>query len=296
MDFIFILKFILLIIGSYFVGNISFARLFSKLKKDDITKKGSGNPGSMNMLRNYGFGMGILTLICDALKGAIPSLVGLLLFGYGTMEGTIALYSAGISAVLGHNYPIIYKFKGGKGIACSMGIFLVVDPMWLGIFFVIAFIYLWFFDYGSLASLTIISALVIIEGIKNYGNLIISILLMIIYILVLFAHRSNIRKLLVGKENKANMQKSIKKHFNSEKSKVKTEYKQEKTELLEKKSEIIKLKEDNKEKYKQERAKYIKEKRQLKKEYKNKKRKTYDYASILTAVASQEEMLKKDNE
>ncbi len=297
MDFIYILKFVLLIICSYFVGNISFARIFSKLKKGDITKSGSGNPGSMNMLRTYGFGMGILTLLCDAIKGAIPALVGLLLFkGYGAADGTIALYSAGIAAILGHNYPVLYKFKGGKGIACSMGVFLVADPMWLGIFFVVAFIYLWIFDYGSLASLTVISALIIIEGLKNYGNLIISILLMTIYILVLVAHRSNIRKLLVGKENKANLQKSIKKHFNKQKSVAKTEYKQEKTELLEKKTEIDKLKEDDKKKYRQERAKLLKEKRKIKSEYRSKKRKSYDYASILTAIASQDETASQDNE
>src|SRR5574344_701100 len=150
-----IIKLVILIICSYFVGNISFARLISKNKeKLDITKSGSGNPGSMNMLRTFGFKIGLLTLVCDVIKGAIPSLCGLLLFGFNTTMGTIALYSAGLSTIIGHIYPVCYKFKGGKGIACTLGVFLVADPLWLSIFFVFGFLYLWFFDYGSVASLT----------------------------------------------------------------------------------------------------------------------------------------------
>lgn len=295
MDFILFLKYFLLIIGSYLVGNISFARIFSKLKKGDITKKGSGNPGSMNMLRNYGFKMGVLTLVCDAVKGAIPALVGLLLFGYGTVNGTIGLYIAGLCVILGHNYPVFYKFKGGKGIACALGVFLIADPLWLLLFFVLAFIYLWFFDYGSLASLTVVSALIIIQGVKNYGNLVISILLFSIYLLTIFAHRANIRRLLVGKENKANLQKSIKKHFNKTSSEIRSEYKQEKSEIkAEYKHEKEKYKED-KEKFKLERKKYLSKKRRMRSNYES-KRKVYNYASVLKAVQTQDNTESLDNE
>ena len=74
-------KFLILIIGSYLIGNIFFARIISKAKHYDINKKGSGNPGTMNVLRNLGFGMGLLTLVLDMLKGIIPAIVGFYLFG-----------------------------------------------------------------------------------------------------------------------------------------------------------------------------------------------------------------------
>jgi glycerol-3-phosphate acyltransferase PlsY len=117
-----VLYYALLIIGSYFIGNISFAIIISKKKNGDITKVGSGNPGTMNMLRTYGFKLGFLTLVLDTLKGAIPSLIGLLIFG------KVGLYTAGLSAILGHIFPVVRKFKGGKGIACTLGVFLVADP------------------------------------------------------------------------------------------------------------------------------------------------------------------------
>lgn len=277
------------------MGNISFARIIAKFKHGDITKKGSGNPGSMNVLRNYGFKLGFLTLICDAIKGAIPALVGEILFGYGTSQGMIGLYLAGLCVILGHNYPVFYKFKGGKGIACALGVFLVADPLWLLLFFVIAFIYLWFFDYGSFASLSIVSALTIIQGIKNYDNPAVCMLLFSIYLLTIFAHRQNIRRLLVGKENKANLQKSIKKQFHKKNSEIKTEYKAEKNEVkAEFKQEKEKFK-DNKKRYKEEKQKYYAERRRMRQSYEN-KRKSYNYASVLEAVETQDKTESMDNE
>ncbi|MBQ7307421.1 MAG: glycerol-3-phosphate acyltransferase [Clostridia bacterium] len=223
-----ILIYILLIIGSYFIGNISFARLISALKKEDITKKGSGNPGTINMIRNYGIKLGGLTLILDALKGAIPSLVGYLVFGGKANEihSLIGLYMCGVSTIVGHIYPVCYKFKGGKGIASTLGVFLVANPTSLLIFFLIAFIYMLFFDYGSVASLLIVSALTIIESYmisltatNNTECLILCILLFAIFGLTWFAHRKNIFRLLTGKENKTNLLKGLKKLSKSKNTK-----------------------------------------------------------------------------
>ena len=297
MNALLIIKYVLIVICSYFIGNISFARIISKYKKSDITKKGSGNPGTMNMLRNYGIKLGALTLVLDVLKGAIPALCGVLLFGgFNTVDGTTGLYIAGFSVVLGHIYPVVYKFKGGKGIACALGVFLIADPLWLLLFFVVAFVYLWFFDYGSVASLTVVSALTIIQGIKNYGNLTISLLLFAMFILTLFAHRQNIFRLLVGKENKANLQKSIKKKFNKQKSEIKQEYKETKNEIKQEyKEDKIKYK-DDKDKLKKERKKYKTEKRIIKSNYYQKRRRVYDYANVLETVQMKEEDSIKDNE
>ena len=105
--------YIIVCVFGYFLGNISNAKLISKLKKDDITKHGSGNPGTMNMLRTFGFKIGLLTLALDALKGAIPALLGFYLFG-GLDAGEIAyvgLYCGGTSAVLGHCFPVFSKVR-----------------------------------------------------------------------------------------------------------------------------------------------------------------------------------------
>lgn len=201
------LKIILLIAFGYLLGNFSSAKFLSHLKKDDITKHGSGNPGTMNMLRTFGFKLGFLTLIMDALKGAIPSLVGFLIFG-GKAGGEIAymgLFAGGFSAILGHIFPVFYKFKGGKGVACIFGMFAVAEPLWALLVFAICFLYLLIFKYGVLASFIFITVLTIIEGYKFRGNIAICLLLFGIFFLTWFMHRQNFFRLLIGKENKANL-------------------------------------------------------------------------------------------
>ena len=208
-----ILKIILLVIGGYLLGNFSSAKFLSHLKKDDITKHGSGNPGTMNMLRTFGFKLGALTLVMDALKGAIPSLVGFLIFG-GTAGGEMAyigLFIGGVSAIIGHIFPVFSKFKGGKGVACIVGMFAVAEPLWALCVFAICFVYLLIFKYGVLASFIFITLLTIIEGYKFRGNIVICLLLFGVFCCVWFMHRQNFFRLLIGKENKVNLFKRKKK-------------------------------------------------------------------------------------
>lgn len=258
-----VLEYVLLILFSYFVGNISWARIISRKNNGDITKSGSGNPGTMNMLRTYGVGLGFLTLILDALKGIVPSLAGFLLFKYTSLNAEIGLYVAGLSAVVGHMFPVIYKFKGGKGVATSLGVFMVANPLWLLVAFIGGFIYVWFFDYGSVASLVIISFMTIMQGYKNnlaYKTdlpvlLVLNLLLFAIFTLVWVAHRKNIVRLLLGKENKANLQKSFKNKLKKQKKEeAKTEYQEQKSEL--------------RQEYKRLKAEYKKDVREKKKELK----------------------------
>ncbi|MBQ3493790.1 MAG: glycerol-3-phosphate 1-O-acyltransferase PlsY, partial [Clostridia bacterium] len=207
-----ILKYALLIIGGYLLGTVSGAKIISKIRKDDITKHGSGNPGSMNMLRTFGFKWGILTLCFDAIKGAIPSLVGFYVFGGDfSAQSYVGLYVGGLSAVVGHCFPVFSKFKGGKGVACMLGMFAVAEPYWALVVFAVCFVYLLIFDYGAMASFLFITALTVIEGYKFKGNLPIAILLFIAYFLVWFMHRQNIFRLLIGKENKVNFISKLKK-------------------------------------------------------------------------------------
>lgn len=221
---------VLFILFSYFFGNISFARIISKFKNKDITKMGSGNPGTMNMLRTSGVKAGALTLLLDIMKGAIPCLIASLVFKqFGDVWQYVALYSCGVAVVLGHIYPVVYKFKGGKGVATGIGIFLVANPLCLILIMLLAFFYLWFFDYGSIASFLVISTMIIIQGFQpvTSQNIAIPILLLTIFTLIFFAHRSNIYRLLIGKENKVNLQNSIKKQLGRRKKQTKAFYRQE---------------------------------------------------------------------
>lgn len=212
------IKITLLVVFSYLIGNFSFARIISRKKNSDITKLGSGNPGTMNMLRNFGVGSGILTLALDAVKGVIPALAGFLLFG-GTAGGGMAyigLYAGGLAVILGHNFPVFYKFKGGKGVACMLGIFLVARPLETLIVMVGVFIYLCIFDYAAFGSFILITAITLMEAFRiTYAGypfeiaLILKFLLFVMFFLCWFMHRQNIFRMLVGKENKVNLRKSL---------------------------------------------------------------------------------------
>lgn len=234
-------RYVVVIIVSYFLGNISFARILSrKVLKSDITKQGSGNPGTMNMLRAYGFGAGLLTLVLDALKGTVSALLGFFLFGgleagsyidilglHSSSTAMMGLYIGGLSVILGHNFPVIYKFKGGKGVACMLGVFLVSSPICVAICFAFCFLYLYIFDYGAVASFIFISIVTFIEALKYTGessNLVITILLFIMFCLTWFMHRQNIFRLLVGTENKVNLKRLLRKMYS--KKEIKAEVKE----------------------------------------------------------------------
>lgn len=202
---------VLIVILSYLFGNISIARIISSTKKQDITKMGSGNPGTTNVLRNYGLGLGVLTLFMDMLKGVIPCLVVFLL-----THNYSYLYIAGVSAMLGHVFPVFFKFKGGKGIATMLGVFMVADPAITAIVMVVALVSWLLFKYGSVASFLCITGLTIVEGLKsksldNPDKLIVSILLFAIFLLTWWAHRQNIKRLIAGRESKVDLIASAKK-------------------------------------------------------------------------------------
>ncbi|MCL2484409.1 MAG: glycerol-3-phosphate acyltransferase [Firmicutes bacterium] len=194
---------IIVSIFSYFLGNLNFAKLISKfVLKDDITKKGSGNPGTMNMYRNFGLKFGLLTLGLDALKGSLPAMIGLFVFGPIYGFGTEALFIFGTIAVIGHCFPLIYKFKGGKGIATSFGVFVVANPIVAGICFILAVLGLLAFEYGAIVSLIFMAGLVCYAALENVGNVQVLVCLCVIFILTWAMHYPNIIKMLIGTENR----------------------------------------------------------------------------------------------
>ena len=199
----------LVAVGSYFVGNINNAILISRLKGKDIRQCGSGNPGTMNMLRTYGKLLGVFTLILDVLKGVVPCMLGWLFMGDKQFlvlgSDRMGMYIAGIFAVLGHIYPALMKFKGGKGAATIIGVCLTLQPLFTLAAFAFGVAFLFVTKVGSLTSFIIVSAPMVAEGSSlahNSLGLYCSLLLFAMYLLILFAHRKNVVKLFSGNEGR----------------------------------------------------------------------------------------------
>lgn len=218
----------LVFLAGYLIGNINFARIFSYLfAKKDITTVGSKNPGTMNMLRTRGFGEAFLTLLLEAIKSGAPAIAFYFLFKnvYGGYENVVFFLSA-FGSIVGHCFPVFYKFKGGKGVACTFGMFVFHPTLWwiALIVFAICFVLFFFIDYGFIISLLYILTMTIVATVLfslNFSTLMIYVLLILWlnFALILFMHRSNIKRLCTGTENKVHFKDKIfKKHAKAEKS------------------------------------------------------------------------------
>ncbi len=195
---------------SYLIGSINSSILISKIVTGkDIRTSGSGNAGATNMLRTMGKKYAIITLVIDILKGVFALLLANLAINYGAYEWT--RYIAGVSVVLGHNFPVFFGFRGGKGVATSLGVVLLLD--WrIGLaVLVIALAVMVITRYVSLGS--IISALafivlqVVVMLISSEFNTIRFICVMILGILLIVRHRQNIVRLINHTENKLGQKK-----------------------------------------------------------------------------------------
>lgn len=213
------LYYILLGIVSYFIGNINWARVISRIKHGDVTKSGSGNPGTLNVWRTFGFWPGICTFLLDAVKGVIPTLVAYLTFGHiDGCSGEIAMYVAGFAVILGHIFPVIFKFKGGKGIATSVGVFLVANWWVALIALVVMVLGMLVIKYASIFTIGFVIAMSVVEiCLCNPINWVNYIFISAILLLVLWAHRGNIVRLFTGKENKTELLAMVKKIFKKKK-------------------------------------------------------------------------------
>ena len=211
---------LLVVAVSYLCGNISVARIISKRKNQDITKLGSGNPGMTNTLRNFGVKLAAINLLLDMLKAFAPALIAYYVF----CGDRVMLYIAGLSAMCGHIYPVVYKFKGGKGISSMMGIFLASNPIATITIMLIGAVIWFIFEYGSVVSFLCITTLTVVEGIRAKMTLpeldrkIICVMLFTIFIFTWYAHRKNIERLLLGKESKASIKKKVKKKLSQKAS------------------------------------------------------------------------------
>lgn len=194
--------YLILIPIAYLAGSVNFASVISYFKKKNIRNIGSGNPGTMNMLRSVGKFWGCLTFILDFFKGVALALVGMFV-----LKSHFDIYLLGLFTVIGHVFSCFLKFKGGKGVATSLGVFGVANPVAMLIAFLLLMVYLYFFKTGFIGSLLCISSLVITESIYHMvapwecHDYRIIILVLVIECLVIFTHRGNIKRLIKGEEN-----------------------------------------------------------------------------------------------
>ena len=192
---------ILACIGAYFLGNLSPAILVSRAiggKEGDIRKQGSGNPGTTNMLRVYGKKAAAVTLLIDVLKGVAAVLIG------RALGGEPLAYLCGFLVEIGHMYPVCWGFKGGKGIATGLGVLLAISPAYGVIELIIAvavFVATQMVSPGSIAAAISMPVLAkfFAPGFRWYAC--------ILAIIVIYKHRSNIKKLVNHEESKISFKK-----------------------------------------------------------------------------------------
>ena len=194
---------ILCVLIGYSLGYLQFAYILGHLLKGiDIRKYGSGNSGTTNAIRVLGTKIGITTLVLDIIKAVVALVIIALIWGYDQKQ---LLLWGGIGAVLGHNYPFYMQFKGGKGVAATIGIFLAADIRLLVLAGVPALIILATTKYMSLASLTYMLLLVVTTVIFYVGTPIgieVILLVLVLSISGFWRHRSNIKRLIRGEEVK----------------------------------------------------------------------------------------------
>ena len=204
---------VITVIAAYLLGSINFAVIFAKVfLKKDVRTLGSANAGTTNVMRNAGFLPGALTFVCDVLKGFIACFLGKIIFDYIlTATGAVwaqpiyGAYICGVACMLGHVFPVFFGFKGGKGVAVSVGIYAVCSwpAIVLGLTaFAISLL------VSRIVSLSSIIAAIVVVGLSmvfhsDSGLLLPQIILSLIMgAIVIIKHIDNIKRLLAGTERK----------------------------------------------------------------------------------------------
>lgn len=229
---------IIMAVCSYLVGSVNFSIIISRKKGRDIRGVGSGNPGMMNMSRNFGLKTGVAILALDILKGVIPTFIGWIAFRNKYFAGTdfpvsdLTKYLCGFFAVLGHIFPFYLKFKGGKGISTTIGVFGIACPVVgiLSAFIGLAFILIT--SMGSMGSLIAVTPPAIAAEVHFYhylyrgaqgyvppasGDMMTALLISVICVigicvLTWVAHYSNIERLIAGDEHSTSWSAMIRKY------------------------------------------------------------------------------------
>ena len=202
-----VFRFLLTAVIGYFLGNLNGAFIMYKmLTHEDIRKSGSGNAGLTNFMRNFGPAKGIWVLIIDILKAVLACLIGKMLctpLGYaeeGLMIGALAVS-------LGHDFPALLGFHGGKGIVCGFAVALMADWQCALLILAVFILCLGITRYVSLSSVLGAASFCISFLLRHWQNPFVAVMGLLIGLLAIFMHRSNIKRLLSGIEKKATFSK-----------------------------------------------------------------------------------------
>lgn len=210
-----IIKYILIAVIAYLLGSLNFSIILSEVvKKKDIRDSGSGNAGATNMLRTYGKKAAVGTMIGDILKVALGIIIAFAILDVpmkyifsnpadAAEIQRVMLYKefAGLFCVLGHIFPLYFKFKGGKGVAACTGMVIIVDWRIALILFVIFIGVILISKWISLGSI-VIALLYPVLIFTFYKNFILAAVALLFTAIVIVAHRENIKRLAKGTENK----------------------------------------------------------------------------------------------
>jgi len=199
------LKYVLIGIGGYLMGNISLGIIIARFYGiKDIRNVGSGNAGTTNVLRNLGWLPSIMTLVGDCVKSLIPALIG------GWIAGDIGLLIGGTAAIIGHDFPVFFKFRGGKGIASTLGLIIAVDPLLALCMLLPVLVIIAITRYVSVGSIYAAFSYPVLTWLFTrreanakyflYFSLFAS-------LLTLFCHRANIKRLIRREENRLDFKK-----------------------------------------------------------------------------------------
>ena len=209
--------YIIVAVIAYLIGSINFSIILSKkMAGFDIREKGSGNAGTTNMLRSVGKKAAVITLICDILKGVVSILIAVLVGKIiKNLDNALLVQLAGIFVIIGHTFPVFFKFKGGKGIATALGVLLMINWQ-IGLICLIFALVLMaltkMVSVGSIAAAILFPILVafidqnyiVQTSNSNWSYLVFSI---IVALLVIFNHRANVQRILNGTENRLSFKK-----------------------------------------------------------------------------------------
>jgi glycerol-3-phosphate acyltransferase PlsY len=189
---------LLVVAGAYLIGSLSSAIILCKLAGlSDPRSQGSGNPGATNVLRFGGKKLAATVLLLDVVKGILPVVIARLL---GLDMGWLA--ATAFAAFLGHLYPMFFGFKGGKGVATAFGGFIALSPLMAGISLLTWGLVFAISRISSLSALTA-AALTPVYSLWLIDNIIARGIILIMAVMLLVRHRSNIKRLLSGNEGKS---------------------------------------------------------------------------------------------
>ena len=206
-----------IIIGiiAYLIGSINFSIIISrKMAGFDVRQKGSGNAGTTNVLRTVGKKAALLTLVCDILKGVVAILIAFIVGKIiKNIDSAMLVQIAGLLVVIGHAFPIFFEFKGGKGVATSLGIILMTNWQ-IGliclIFALVIIIATKMVSMGAIGAAILFPILTLfIDGhfIVQASGIKYFIYSLLVTLLVVFLHRENIKRIMNGNENKLSFKK-----------------------------------------------------------------------------------------